>query len=96
MWNLGEEMMNDMCSNVMMDVVYPTIITVNCCKPSSEVTPFLISTSNSSFSCYSAKKGTQEQDIVSSYLPAVPRKLVIMAMMVQVRDQIQPHNKNLK
>lgn len=42
MGDLREEMVNDMGANVMVDTIEYTIITVYCCKPSSQVTPFLI------------------------------------------------------
>lgn len=40
-WDLGEEVMYDMRSNVMVDVINPSIVTIKCCKPSSQITPFL-------------------------------------------------------
>lgn len=32
MWNLREKVMDNMCANVMVNVVYPTIVTIDCCK----------------------------------------------------------------
>lgn len=41
MWYLREKMMNDMGSNVMVDVVDPSIVTIKCSKATPKVAPFL-------------------------------------------------------
>lgn len=33
--------MNDMCSNIMVDVIDPSIVTINSCKATPKVAPFL-------------------------------------------------------
>ena len=44
--NLGKQMMNHVSSNVMMDVVDPTKISVNCGQTSLHVFPFLFQRNN--------------------------------------------------
>lgn len=39
--NLGKQMVDNMCANIMMDVVNDSIIAVNCCQSSPQITPFL-------------------------------------------------------
>ena len=41
MWYLGEEVVHDMSSDVMVDVVYPPVVSVHCRQPSSQIVPFL-------------------------------------------------------
>lgn len=41
MWYLGEEVVYDMSSDVMVDVVYPPVVSVQCRQPSSQIVPFL-------------------------------------------------------
>jgi len=40
-WYLREKVMNDMGSNVMVDVIDPSIVTINGCKATPKVAPFL-------------------------------------------------------
>jgi len=42
MRDLGEEVMDDMSSNVMMDIVDQSIVPVECRQSSTQITPFLI------------------------------------------------------
>lgn len=60
-------MVNDMCPDVVVDVVDPPIVPVHCRQSSPQIAPFLAT---------------------------VPGQLVVVAVMVQVGDEVQPHNKN--
>jgi hypothetical protein len=40
--DLREQMMDNMCPNIMMDIIEPSIISVNCGQTTSHVIPFLV------------------------------------------------------
>lgn len=40
-WDLRKEVMNNMGSNVMVDIINPSIVTIKCCKSTSKIAPFL-------------------------------------------------------
>lgn len=54
-------------ANVMVDVVNPSIVPINCCKSSAKITPFL---------------------------SAVPGEFLLVSVVMQVCNEIQPHDKN--
>lgn len=66
-WDLREEMVDDMSPNVMVDVVDPPVVPVERCQATPKIGPFLSS---------------------------VPWKLVIVSVMMQVGDEVEPHDKN--
>ena len=41
MWDLRKEVMDDMGSYVMVDVINPSIVAIKSCKPTPKVAPFL-------------------------------------------------------
>lgn len=92
MGDLRKEMMNDMGANVMVDTIEYTIITVYCCKPSSQVTPFLIVvTQTKSLIVSNAMEGAG----CNYYLATIPRKLLLVSMVMKVSHHIQPCHENL-
>lgn len=40
-WDLRKEVMYHMGPDVMVDIIDPSIVTIERCKPSSQITPFL-------------------------------------------------------
>ena len=53
--DLRKQMMNHMCSNIMVNVINPSIVTIKCCKPSPQITPFL-STQEGKFKIFTSKQ----------------------------------------
>lgn len=96
-WDLREKMMYHMSSNVVVDVVDPSIVPIQCCEPSSQVTPFLcLGKFHTSLEILiTAVAESENGEVDSAYLATVPRELVFMAMVVQVSHEVQPHNKYL-
>lgn len=81
-WDLREEVVYNMCSYVMVDVVYPSIVAIKCGEAPSQVTPFLhFQRKLIRCSCISLLKLNS-----FPYLSSVPRKLVVVAVVMQVGD----------
>ena len=53
--DLRKQMVNHMCSNIMVNIVNPSIVAVKCCKPSPKITPFLSNTRQNIQTFYTKK-----------------------------------------